>query len=78
MTESIINFSKLKPLVLVAASFLMTVFSACGILNSEESFSMEIETDKDIYVISEDDFAIVTIKNTSDKTVFYSTCLKDD
>lgn len=57
--------------------FLMMVISiaSCGILNSEEKPSLNIETEKDIYLLNEDEFIAVTIENTSGKTVYYSTCL---
>ncbi|MEX2411648.1 MAG: hypothetical protein WD607_09840 [Candidatus Paceibacterota bacterium] len=76
MIESINIFPTSRPSVLIAGIFLTLIVTACGILNSEESFSLEIKTDKNIYVITEDDSVFVTIKNTSNKTVFYSTCFE--
>jgi len=77
MNESLNIFSTTKFLIiLIAGAFLTIVVSACGILNSEESISIEIMTDKDIYVITEDDSVFVSIKNTSSKTVYYSTCFE--
>jgi len=64
------------PLVFITGVLFIIVIPACGILNSEENLSLEITTDKSTYVLSEDDLVAVTIKNTSNKTVFYSTCFE--
>ncbi len=76
MTISIKNFIVSTSLIFVLGILFTIVVSSCGMLNSEENLSIEIKTDKSIYVISEDDSVAVTIKNTSNKTIFYSTCFE--
>lgn len=64
-------------LKLMACIVLSTIIAtACGIFNSETNSSLEIKTDKNSYVVTQDEFISVTIKNTSEKTVYYSTCFE--
>lgn len=49
--------------------------SGCGILSSDERPSLNIETEQDTYDLSKDEYISVEIINTSDQTIYYSTCL---
>tara|TARA_R100001143_G_scaffold63409_1_gene70269 strand:- start:228 stop:734 length:507 start_codon:yes stop_codon:yes gene_type:complete len=49
--------------------------SGCGILSSDGNPSLKITTEHDTYDLSEDEYISVEIVNTSDQSIYYSTCL---
>jgi hypothetical protein len=55
---------------------LILIFLAgCGILGSNGSPSLKIETDLEVYDLNDTEFINVDIVNTSEQTIYYSTCL---
>ncbi len=75
MSISIKNVSASTPLTLIAGFLLILIAPACGILSSEGSASLKIVTEQDSYDLNKDEFIRVEIVNTSDQTIYYSTCL---
>ena len=67
--------SPAKSLLILALILMISSMGACGILSSDESPSLNIKTDKDLYSLDEDEYIGVEIENTSDQTIYYSTCL---
>lgn len=76
MIESINNFISQNYFILIAVCLLTILISSCGLLNSDEAASLEINTDQSVYVLTEDDSVFVTIKNNSNTAIFYSTCFE--
>ncbi len=66
----------LRPIrIMISGLFMIAALSACGILSSDERPSLNIETDREVYDINKDEQIVVTIENTSEVTIHYSTCL---
>ncbi len=55
--------------------FIIISIGGCGILNSNENPSLEISTEQNTYDLNNDEYISVDILNTSDQTIYYSTCL---
>lgn len=54
---------------------IISSISGCGILSSDGNPSLKIETEQNTYDLPEDEYINVEILNTSNQTIYYSTCL---
>ena len=70
-----ILFSPAKILLILAIILMISSMAACRILSSDKSPSLNIKTNKGLYNLDEDEYISVEIENTSDQTIYYSTCL---
>ena len=60
--------------VLVVTTF--AALAGCGLIGSEDApRPLQIETDRGSYDLSRDSIIQVDIRNTSDETIYYSTCM---
>lgn len=62
-------------ILIIASCGVIVSLGACGILSPEESPSLDIETDKKIYDLNQDEYIAVQIENSSGQTIYYSSCL---
>jgi hypothetical protein len=60
----------------VLAIAIFAALAGCGLIGSEDSPNpLQIETDRGSYDLSRDSMIQVDIRNTSDETIYYSTCM---
>jgi hypothetical protein len=60
----------------VLAIAIIAALAGCGLIGSEDSpRPLQIETDRGSYDLSRDSIIQVDIRNTSDETIYYSTCM---
>lgn len=62
--------------LLIGLTVFVPAVSGCSLFGSEKPpFSLRVETDRDTYHLARDSTIEVSIKNTSQETIYYNTCL---